>query len=613
MRARPDRSAKFDGGESLGQPTPPLDSLRVTLGSAAPRDIEVREALHPPPTLLLDCRLANSSFHHHQPAIRRFNSAGQPGMPSYHRASPLVTPQRSTPPSPHRPSPSPAQSGGLFSGAGFASTSWAAMPTHTATSGSGSGGGGGNGNGPAGGDAPGAGLFSGGNLPGPSTQIQWGATPTPLPASVQWGSNASYTSPHKTTNVFAQQQPTTPQPLPDKSRKSESKRKRFDDDDDVDDEMDGGGATASSPTHRSSPSVDSHGAGEMRQLAGRNLVPKRMRAGLGGMRAMGVEHGAGPLSPSQSTHMTNDVARNRTHSRGDSESNNGADHADLGKMLASLDKPHLLSLLSSLLASNPSLSPTIRSLLPLPTLEFVNTSLDSYEASIKAALPFVEAASDDTQVRPEYAWNRLRGPVAELVAGVQSWMDFFSSREAQDAGQGKEVHPATMFQLLHTITMRTIKIQRDMLPVVPSSILSTSTVRGGVTTAGDSSTSSSSSSPMTAHLLSSLPLPLRSPASPNTLLTTLLPLLLQSWESLLRRISHSLNVEGKMYGREVVVGWLRGCETLRQQVVQADGHHAAAMAGHEEQKRLVLETIQNCLEEVDQGFRREIGWCVGIY
>lgn len=243
--------------------------------------------------------------------------------------------------------------------------------------------------------------------------------------------------------------------------------------------------------------------------------------------------------------------------------------------------------------------PTVRSLLPLPTLEFVNASLDSYEASIKAALPFEAGQNETSNIRPEYAWNRLRGPVAELVSGIQSWMDFFTSREAQDVGQGKEVRPTTMFELLHTITLRVIKIQRDMLPIVSPSTLTISAPR--------EDSSRTQGSLMTTQLLSSLPPALRSPASPNVILTSLLPLLLQAWESLLRRISHDLNVEGKMYGREVIVGWLRGCETLRQEVDQRQ------QTIEDEQKRLVVETIQNCLKEIDQGFRREIGWCVGVY
>ncbi|CAO1615417.1 unnamed protein product [Sympodiomycopsis kandeliae] len=517
------------------------------------------------------------------------------------RASPLVTPQPSTPPnsrytaSAMSPSSHASSTGfGLFSGAASGASGWPTPPTHASS---------------------GSGLFSG----GPSTQVQWGATPTPLPASVQWGSNPSYSSPlkqqHSTTasasSPYAHARPSSPhmaQPLPDRSRKSESKRKRFDDeDDDMDSEL----VSASSPS-RNSPWSDSLGVSagaDSRQLAGRNLVPKRMRAGLGGVR--GIESGSYHTSSSPQPVSSNDVDlsaksggnRSTSDDKSNDRNNQSNEEADLGKMLASLDKPHLLSLLSSLLTQNPSLTPTIRSLLPLPTLDFVNSSLDSYETSIKAALPF-EAIDDsgyEGGVRPEYAWNRLRGPVAELVAGIQSWMDFFSSKEAQDAGQGKEVHPATMFQLLHTITMRTIKIQRDLLPVVPPSILSTSTARDTVPS------SNINDSPMTQHLLSSLPAALRSPASPNLLLTTLLPLLLQSWESFLRRISHDLNVKGKMYGREVITGWLRGCETLRQEVDKS------SLSTSNDQRSSVSKTIAHCLEEIDQGFRREIGWCVGIY
>lgn len=296
---------------------------------------------------------------------------------------------------------------------------------------------------------------------------------------------------------------------------------------------------------------------------------------------------------------------------------------------ASLDKPHLLSLVTSLLSMHPNLTPTVHSLLPLPSLESVNQSLDSYEAAIKQSLPFGLHS-----IRPEYAWNRVRGPLGELVSGVQGWMDFFNAKEQQQDGQGagkESVHPSTMFSLLHTITARAIKIQKDLLPPIPARSLALH--RGSGNSPGNRA---GETSPSADVLIKALPSGVLSPASPNVLLTTLIPLLLSAWDSLLARISHDLNVKGKMFGREVVVGWLRGIEALGSGEVQRRDSSERSKGGQEgeakseqsatrqreeeeeeersEKERVeVLKAVQAGMRAVDASFKREIGWLVGVF
>lgn len=243
----------------------------------------------------------------------------------FQAASPLVTSPQ--PSSPHRPqSSSQHQSsssakglGGLFSGAGLVSTSWATMPTipsQSASVGTSS-----------------AGAFASAPLSGPcSSQVQWGVSPTALPGSVQWGSNSSYATPaqqvQSTPYTTPATTPSSAQPLPDRNRKSESKRKRFDDEDD---DMDDSGPSVS-PSRRS-PSVDSSTPSHGRRLSGRSLVPKRLRAGLGGLRGVGLDSGAaygGQVSPQQaSIDGRRTAAENKEHAGGA----DNADSVDLGKML----------------------------------------------------------------------------------------------------------------------------------------------------------------------------------------------------------------------------------------------------------------------------------------
>lgn len=463
--------------------------------------------------------------------------------------------------------------------------------------------------------------------PGSSTpsSVQWGATPSLLPASIQWGSNTSFGgSTYASTSAQALQDPfmagtsyTTPPPsVPDRNRKSEVKRKRFDEEDE-DEEM-GGVATRSSPSREREADV--------RILAGRSLVPKRLRAGLGLVTGGGTSEGdAGSPRQSSTPWRSSEASNLRSESRSgpndvkaDDPSGN---NVDLGKLLASLDKPHLLSLLSSLLSLQPQLASTIHSLIPTPTLESVNMSLDAYEASIKQALPFGHGA-----IRPEYAWNRLKIPVADMVSDIQGWMEFFRAKQEETSTQNQGVHPNTMFALLHSITAKTIRIQREYLPPVP-------TMSNGLSSGTGKTLPSSWSSTAATSLLASLPSGLVSPHSPNVLINTLLPLLLGAWDALLARISHDVNGLGKMFGREVVVSWLRGLEQLLRNCDstvdrsstatttssvtddgrQDSGRISSQLNSDERETAETLQAVHASIRSIGEGFKREIGWVVGVF
>lgn len=549
-------------------------------------------------------------------------------MPPY-SPSPLLTSQRhATPPTPHRNGEGSAYHGNQWQqqvdNAGSGSSA-AGPSTNASTS------------------SVGFGWGAASSSSSVPTSVQWGATPALLPASVQWGSNSAFGgssfgapgtsaySPSTTSqsDVFGALPINTP-PLPDRTRKSESKRKRFDDDDaDADEEMGAASSAKGSPSRERDPLAD-------RIIGGRNLIPKRMRAGLGSLAATDTAD-VTVSADSQAQHQARFPDwRNSSAASDERASTTGDDgnQVDLGKMLASLDKTDLLSLLSSLLSLRPELTSTVHSLLPVPTLESVNHSLDAYEASIRQALPF-----GDGPIRPEYAWNRLRSPVGELAAGVQGWMEFFRAKQEQTSAQNQGVHPNTMFALLLTITARAVKIQRDLLPPVPAASLGA--LSGGASTTTTPRFAFGVGSAATA-LRSSLPASLTSPHSPNAIATTLLPLLLSAWDALLSRISQDINAQGKMFGREVVVGWMRGIEQLLvecdppQQVSQAHSTWQGAAAGIDattaasnaptastdgdgrhgdeaDEGVAVLSAIRGSFDVLGQGFRREIGWVIGLH
>lgn len=414
-------------------------------------------------------------------------------------------------------------------------------------------------------------------------------------------------------------------PPPDRHRKSESKRKRFEDEDE-DEEM-------GSVTHRNSPSRERDS--EHRAFAGRRLIPKRIRAGIGvaacidvGDREGNNSSSSGGESAGHPTHGalfcdrfgeaatggrdTNSnrelgtVSRTNTHTERDGSSN----HLDLGKMLTSLDKSRLLSLLSSLLSLHPHLASTMHSLIPTPTLESVHQSLDAYEASIKQALPFGHEPN-----RPEYAWSRLKGPVAEMVGDIQGWMEFFKAKQEETSAQNEGVHPNTMFSLLFYITARAVKIQRDYLPPVPAIADVVGSSNADASPWIDSSSSA-------ARMLASLPSSVTAPHSPNVLATVLLPLLLGAWDALLGRISHDVNGLGKMFGREIVAGWLRGLEQLvrecascqrRERSSAAEDNEGSSYVESTEETAETLRAVRASVQGLDEGFRREIGWVVSVF
>ncbi|PWN29695.1 hypothetical protein BDZ90DRAFT_230549 [Jaminaea rosea] len=501
-------------------------------------------------------------------------------MPFPYSASPLMTASKpSPPPTPHRNVPSTSSSS--HDATWFQSSS--ASPATNASKG----------------------LMGWQSSPA----VQWGSTPSLLPASVQWGSNTSFGgSAYASTSHQPLESPSHVLSPPDKFRKSESKRKRFEDEDE-DEEMGGLSIRGSPSRDRDTPTA------EGRAMAGRSLVPKRIRAGPGAVTGVDVPGGSSSSSGLTSAwHKGDDLpSANATSSATPASAtasfSPSSSNIDLGKLLTSLDKANLLSLLSSLLSLRPELSSTIHSLLPIPTLESVNQSLDAYESDIKQALPFGSGS-----VRAEYAWNRLRSPVADMVAGIQGWMEFFRAKQEETSAQNEGVHPSTMFSLLLSITIRTIKIQRDLLPAVPSTAL------GMFSGSGEQArTAWSSSSPST--FLSALPASLSSPHSPNLIVTTLLPLLLGAWDALLGRISHDINVESKMLGREVVVSWFRGieqllaeCEASKQQQQQQHGDRSAGAAeqGSSEGAE-ALRAIQGSVQKLGTQLKSEIGWTIGLY
>lgn len=222
---------------------------------------------------------------------------------------------------------------------------------------------------------------------------------------------------------------------------------------------------------------------------------------------------------------------------------------DLGKLLASLDKPALLSLLHRLATDDAALSQRIYTLMPSPSLEGVSAVLDASEARMRAVLPAQATA------REPYVWLRVRSALAELAGEVLSLLPLFSVAQASgDAAPREPPHPATAFAFLITVTQRMLAVAR----LLPSDV-------SGVTSAAAPSERSrrhDQVAALDALFLSLLPPRLAARDSPDALSSRVFPALFREWEHWLRAVDTAVNRDGRMYGQEVVLSWQRALAAL---------------------------------------------------
>ncbi|KAE8260855.1 hypothetical protein A4X13_0g70 [Tilletia indica] len=344
------------------------------------------------------------------------------------------------------------------------------------------------------------------------------------------------------------------------------KRSRDDDDDDDDAQMSAVGRDGSvSPPQGGRPSPRSAQSGAMRSQqpsSGRPIVHKKLRA-FAGQQGQGG-NGAGADGNAAA-----------------------AASIDLGKMLASLDRPELLSLLMRLLTSStdPSLPAQIQSLLPAPSLESINTTLNALEAAIQQAMPIAGA-------RAEYVWGRVRGPLNEFATTAVGFAETLLQRRnnapsTSSSGSSTteldpdgHVHATTAFAFLLDLTGRVLRIERT-LPPPPKSIFFATPAGNSSSSAGSNSTGRQKNSQQTSAFLvfqdvlrgktsssstaSSSAFSTLSnggASSADALVTILVPTLLSQWDTLLRRLSSAVNGQGRMFGQEVVLGWYRALNAL---------------------------------------------------
>ncbi|BGO88644.1 hypothetical protein NBRC10512_003472 [Rhodotorula toruloides] len=230
---------------------------------------------------------------------------------------------------------------------------------------------------------------------------------------------------------------------------------------------------------------------------------------------------------------------------------------DLGKALASLDKPALLNVFSKLLTTSPHLASTIASFLPTPTLSTTLESLSSLEHAVIAATP------TGAFLRPDYIFSRVRLPLEEYVSETKRYLSLFVPVQ-QPTGPLSEdnlAHPSTAFQFLHALTSSLLRLE-STLPSLNSS----------------STPSAPPANPLASHLV---------------------PLTLNAWHLFLTRLSSAINTQGRVLPTSLVQSWFDQVDALAGSNSLGVGRERASQ-------------VRKAMEGVRERMGREVGWLIGL-
>ncbi|KAL1951568.1 hypothetical protein VTO73DRAFT_717 [Trametes versicolor] len=286
--------------------------------------------------------------------------------------------------------------------------------------------------------------------------------------------------------------------------------------------------------------------------------------------------------------------------QGSKESKPAADDndVDVGFLLASLPPQSLLPLLSSLLAAQPSLKPTILSLIPRPTLDAALESLSISAQKLKDAYPYSNSAfaqpgaawggtggfggragtaSFNTGfgfgsrtgagpsfgattnapggMRDEYILSRIQPHIQDFVSACLSYLPYFSNA-TPDVTSSPRPHAAQS----HATALR--QQHKDKLHPTETYMFLAA---------------------LTSHILSQPAL------TQTTLVPMLAPRLAVEWKAWVDHVDASVNMQGGMYGRDTVQIWERGLDEF----AQAKGNEMEVM------------------KEVRDRWVSKVGWLVG--
>ncbi|KAI0375270.1 hypothetical protein BV20DRAFT_1009523 [Pilatotrama ljubarskyi] len=248
---------------------------------------------------------------------------------------------------------------------------------------------------------------------------------------------------------------------------------------------------------------------------------------------------------------------------------------DVGFLLASLPPQSLLPLFTSLLTAQPSLKPTVLSLIPRPTLEAALNSLANSAQRLKDAYPYSNAmfsqagptwgntggfgggragqssfsagfgfsgrsgantpfgasSSPTGGMRDEYILSRIRPHIQDFVSACLSYMPYFSNVATPDTASPSR----TQATQSHATVLR--QQHKDKLHPTETYLFLAA---------------------LTSHILSQPPL------TQAELAPMLAPRLAEEWKAWVDHVDAFVNMHGGMFGRETVQSWERGLDEFAQ-------------------------------------------------
>lgn len=222
-------------------------------------------------------------------------------------------------------------------------------------------------------------------------------------------------------------------------------------------------------------------------------------------------------------------------------------------------------------------------------------------------------------MRVEFAWGRLRNPVADFVSTALGLLPFFvDSRDlggsllatAAEQPHRDAPHASTTFAFLLLLTSKALQMLQ-LLPPTPATLAVSLFSLDGNT---DKPIVPLVSEPALRAYQESITASRLTPSNPNTLVSQLLPTLLVQWTRLVDAVSRSVNDEGGMFGSETTRGWLAALDGLARGQSMGSIHSPRATpppalpessrSDEERAARLAMDVVRQTLES-------RIGWLVG--
>ncbi|CAG8590341.1 2681_t:CDS:2 [Gigaspora margarita] len=172
------------------------------------------------------------------------------------------------------------------------------------------------------------------------------------------------------------------------------------------------------------------------------IIGKRKASAYDFDESMG-ESKSPPTSPRMVSHSTQEMEKEYSLVKRTKMSNEK--EFPLSKLLATLDKPQLLSLINNLIDTHPNLQSEIASNIPRPTIQSVTNILTSLEKKYQDSFPYTKWGHS----KDDYSFNRVKPALLELKGAILDYAAHFTSPDE---------FPINTFTFLHLATNYTHRL-----------------------------------------------------------------------------------------------------------------------------------------------------------